>query len=80
MIADFIVQTKKFAECDLNDILEMIDYNIKLVWLNENTIPDTIIQFMNQQEYKRINISYLRSNYKVLVKDNNSIQQIFEGI
>jgi TusA-related sulfurtransferase len=58
----------------------MIDYNTKLVWLNEKSIPDTIIQFMNQQEYKLIDISYLRSNYKVLVKENNMIQNLFEGI
>jgi hypothetical protein len=81
-IIQSIVNHKKFKpyKPDISKLSEMIEYNTKLVWLNENTIPDTIIQFMNQQEYKRINISYLRSNYKVLVKDNNSIQQIFEGI
>lgn len=81
-IIQSIVNHKKFKPYnpDISKLSEMIEYNTKLVWLNENTIPDTIIQLMNQQEYKQINISYLRSNYKVLVKDNNSIQQIFEGI
>ena len=58
----------------------MIAYNTKLVWLNESTIPDTIIQFMNQQEYKRFDVGYLRSNYKVLVKENDDIQNLFESI
>ena len=58
----------------------MFDYNTKLVWLNENIIPDTIIQFMNQLEYKKIDISYLKSNYKVLVKGDDMIEDLFNSI
>ena len=62
------------------DIETMINYNIKLVWLHESTIPDTIIQLMNQQEYKIFDVPYLRSNYKILLKENDDIQNLFESI
>lgn len=77
-----IAKHKKFKPYNPNisNLTEMIEYNTKLVWLNEHSIPDTIIQFMNQQEYKTINVSYLRSNYKVLVKENDMIKSLFEGI
>jgi hypothetical protein len=73
---------KKFKpyKPNISELTEMIEYNTKLVWLNESTIPDTIIQFMNQQEYKKIDVGYLRSNYKVLVKTDDMIQNIFEGL
>lgn len=79
-IASAIVDTKKFSECNCNDIIEMIDYNIKLVWLHENVIPETIVMYMNQLEYKNIDLSTIRSNYKVLCKGNNDIEDIFEGL
>lgn len=80
MVADFITQTKKFAECDAKDILEMIDYNIKLVWLNEAIIPETIIMYMNQLEYNNIDVNYIKSNYKTLCKKDTTIEDIFESI
>lgn len=64
---------------DKEHIKEMIDYNIKLVWLNENVIPETIIESMNQQEYKEFDINYIKSNYKTLVGEDEDIKQIFEG-
>lgn len=87
-IASSILNTPKFKKlikesvlkCEKDDIEEMIRYNIKLVWLNENVIPDTIVQLMNQQEYIEYDISYLRSNYKILLKDNDNIQYIFDSI
>lgn len=73
---------KKFKayKPNISELSEMIDYNTKLVWLNEKVIPDTIIQFMNQQEYKKFDVAYLRSNYKVLVKENDDIQNLFDSI
>lgn len=79
-IADFIVKTKKFSECNAADILEMIDYNIKLVWLNEAVIPETIIMYMNQLEYNQVDTNYIRSNYKMLCKKNTEIEDIFDSI
>jgi hypothetical protein len=80
MIADFIVQTKKFSECNVSDIIEMIDYNIKLVWLNESVIPETIIMYMNQLDYNHVDTNYIRSNYKTLCKKNTEIEDIFDSI
>lgn len=65
---------------NMEDISEMINYNIKLVWLHESVIPDTIIQFMNQQEYKICDIKYIKSNYKVMLNEDSDIQNLFESI
>jgi HKD family nuclease len=56
----------------------MLEYNIKLVWLNEEVIPDTAIQAMNQCEYKSFDVSYIRSNYKQLLKQDDYLQNLFE--
>lgn len=69
-----------FLTTDNDMVEEMLKYNIKLVWLHESVIPDTIIQLMNQQEYKQFDISYLRSNYKILVGEDNDIQTLFDSI
>ena len=60
----------------------MIDYNIKLVWLHESVIPETVIQGMNNIEYEKCDIQYIRSNYKVLCgnKDESDIVSIFDSI
>lgn len=79
-IANCIIQTKKFSECNIDDIIEMIDYNIKLVWLNEKTIPETLIMYMNQIEYKNIDLSTIKSNYRTLCKQNIEIEDIFNSI
>lgn len=81
-IALLIASHKKFKpyKPDIFELEEMFDYNTKLVWLNEKVIPDTIIQFMNQQEYKKFDVGYLRSNYKVLVKTDDMIQNLFDSI
>lgn len=87
-VASNILREKKFntlineniIEQSKDDIAEMIDYNIKLVWLHESTIPDTLIMMMNQEEYKQYDISYIRNNYKVLLTEDNDIQTLFESI
>jgi len=83
-IADWIINNKKFTPYHFKkkDILEMIDYNIKLVWLNEETIPQPVIQSMNEVEYKKVDVGVLRSNYKLLAKtqEDTDIESIFEDI
>ena len=79
-IVGSITDVKKFNECPVSDILEMIDYNIKLVWLHEDVIPETIVMYMNQCDYKVIDISYIKSNYKVMCKKNDDVEQIFESL
>jgi 5'-3' exonuclease len=75
-----IVSNKKFQDCDTKEILEMIDYNVKLVWLHENIIPETIVMYMNQCEYNVIDVPYIKSNYKVLCKKNDEIEKIFDSL
>jgi 5'-3' exonuclease len=79
-IISAITGFKKFVNCDTADISEMFDYNIKLVWLNESIIPETIIIYMNQLEYNITDINYIRSNFRTMCKKNNSIEDIFESI
>lgn len=72
---------KKFDnKISQKDILEMIEYNIKLVWLNEQVIPDTIIDVMNQQEYLQVDTDYFRGSYTSLLGEDDEIKDIFEGI
>lgn len=83
-IIDSLITLKKFLPYNLDKSLvkEMIDYNIKLVWLHESVIPETVIQGMNNIEYEKCDIQYIRSNYKVLCgnKDESDIMSIFDSI
>lgn len=79
-IAEEISNHKKYKPYKPNraDIEEMIRYNIRLVWLNENTLPQTLISVMNQQVYNEYDISYIKSNYKAMVGDDDYVKKIFE--
>ena len=83
-IANWIINSKKFSPYKFkkSDILEMLNYNIKLVWLNEETIPSSVIQSMNESEYKNIDVNVLRNNYRLLAKtsEDTDIESIFEEI
>lgn len=82
-VSKSIIQYKKYNQYNpvMEDVEEMINYNIKLVWLNETVIPETIIMVMNQQEYKVIDIEYIRSNFKILLDENdNFIKNIFDEL
>ena len=59
------------------DVREMLEYNTKLVWLNESVIPETIITKMTSEEYKQVNIDDIRLNYKMLVPIKTDIESIF---
>jgi len=63
------------------NIKAMIEYNKKLVWLHESIIPESLIQKMNEAEYKYCDMSYIRNNYKVLTGENtDDIESLFGGI
>lgn len=79
-IINMILDIKKFNDCDYNTVSEMFDYNIKLVWLNESVIPETITLYMNQLEYNIIDTNYIKSNFRVMCQKNNEIEDIFESI
>lgn len=76
-----ILEKYKDANPIKEDIIEMIQYNTKLVYLNESVIPETISMVMNQQEYKQYDVPYIRSNFRVLLDNNEDyIKNLFEGI
>lgn len=81
-IVTTILHNKKFQNVGVRyeDIAIMIDYNLKLVWLNESTIPDTVTTAMVQFEYKQADMADFRSNYKLLLGTNKSIEQAFNEI
>lgn len=84
LIINQLVSIKKFIPYNLDKSLvrEMMEYNIKLVWLNENIIPETVIQGMNNTEYNICDVNYIRSNYRSLSgeQEDNDIMNIFENI
>lgn len=58
----------------------MLKYNTKLVWLNEDIIPEDIQNSMSKNDYKEFNVDDIRHNYKVLLKEDEDILNIFEEI
>lgn len=77
-----IANLKKFQGLVSKQDLEMMwDYNIKLVWLNENVIPEHIIQDMNKEEYKEFDVSEAYNNYKIFApQEENNIEKLFEEV
>ncbi len=80
-IASYIAEGKKWKEYGFKnkDIIEMLEYNTKLVWINEETVPATVLTAMNNQEYKEIDITDIKNNYKQLL-ENEQIRDIYEEI
>lgn len=82
IIATEISKLKKFdGQVTSQQIAEMIEYNIKLVWLNEAVIPDTVVDVMNNSEYNVVDVNYFRGSYRLFLGgDTNDIENIFEGV
>lgn len=81
-VANNIATTPKFANqgATADAVREMIDYNLRLVWLNEAVIPETVTTAMVQFEYKIFNVADLKHNHKLLMGQNTEIEDIFNGI
>lgn len=80
-VSEEISNIKKFANLvSIQDIKEMIEYNINLVWLNEQIIPEPIVAVMNQHDYNQYDLSYIRGSYTTLLGENDDIKDIFESI
>ena len=66
------------------DISEMFQYNLHMVILDEKYIPEEQKNLMLAQrdDYKMIDLNYLKNNYKVLGSRSNqqTIENIFEDI
>lgn len=80
--SEYISSLDKYKDYDISseNVNEMLIYNTKLVWLNESVIPEPIIQAMNQENYNEYDISYLRSNFKILIGEDDNIKNIFESL
>ena len=81
-IAKYIAELPKYSQYNfkVEDIIEMLNYNIKLVVLHENIMPDTVIKSMVQTEYKVPDIKPLKLNNKLLLEQNKSIEDTFYSI
>lgn len=81
-IAKYIAETSKFEQygADPDLIKEMIDYNLKLVWLNESILPETVTKAMVSTEYKVFNTKDLHNNYKLLLNTNSDMANLFDSI
>lgn len=82
-IVESIAKSGKYSKYSINTdhAQQMFDYNRVLVWLNEKTIPEDIQQVMDSVEYKKFDISYIKSNYRALAKlqkGETSIESIFD--
>lgn len=81
-VAEYICNMKKFKpyNFNVNEVETMLKYNTKLVWLHEDVIPDTIIVTMNQQEYIQYDINEIRTNFKILIREDDEIRELFDSI
>lgn len=81
-ISEYIINMKKYRPYKFikENLIEMLKYNTKLVWLDKDIIPEDIQISMSKNEYKEFNVDDIRHNYKVLLKDDENILNIFEEI
>ena len=82
-VSESITHIKKFKDVPIDDVQELIRYNIQLVWLDKSTIPQEIQDRMRSVEYKTIDIEYFKGSYKTLLGNNEpetqEIMNIFES-
>lgn len=81
-ISEYLSEKFKKYNIPSTYILDMILYNIKVVWLNIETIPDEIVTNMEKvDDYKLCDIDYMRSNYRSIIGDQKiNIEDIFDSI
>lgn len=81
-VINYIANSKKFSKYKISkkSIRERIEYNEKLVWLSNDKIPKNIQEALQTQELKTPDISQIKTNYKVLLKEDEGIKDIFESI
>lgn len=81
-VIDYIANLKKFSKYKISkkSIRERMEYNEQLVWLSNDKIPESIKEALQTQDLKTPDISQIKTNYKVLLKEEEDIKNIFEGI
>jgi 5'-3' exonuclease len=76
------ILNEKF-DLPISNVLELFDYNTKLVYLNDTIYPQEILDIMNNIEYKKFDLSYIKNNYKILASSENEtkpIEDIFDSL
>lgn len=81
-IAGWICTEKKFKPYNFSypAVLEQLKYNLKVVWLNEESMPQSILPAMASVEYKQVDVRDLRMNFKLMLEKDDSIEDIFNEI
>lgn len=83
-IIKYLKCTKRFKNYkeSVEDIAEMFDFNLILVRLHRDSIPQASIDLMNlhKDEYKIADINFIRNNYKVLAQHEESVEKLFEDL
>ena len=71
---------KKFNGYNTEKISEMLDYNLRLVWLNEEVIPETVITKMAESEYKKADVNEIKNNFRVLCEVPEDISKVEDDL
>lgn len=84
-ICQNIITNSKYSKYIKNKshIYDMFEYNRTLVLLDSSVIPQEYQKKMESVEYKKYDLSYIKSNYKILMSkkpQETSIEDIFESI
>ena len=68
VIINEILTSRRFQDCtdSIQDILDVFDYNTRLVMLDESVYNQEELNRMRASEYKEFDLSYLKNNYKIL--------------
>ena len=68
-IARLIASSKKLpSHLTKEHVMEMLEYNKQLVWLDRSVYPEKILEKMEECEYKTGGAEYIKHNYKTLIK------------
>lgn len=79
-ICDTLIHEKQYG--DLTDVKDEFDYNIKLVWLNSEVIPEKLIEQADEIPYNIYEVSNIKMNYKLLCGDDeeDEAMKVFESL
>ena len=85
LILDNIINNlpKRFNKniIDKQTLKEEFDYNLKMVWLSKNIVPDTIKSACKLVEYKQADLSQISNNYEYMVTDSKKeIENLIQGL
>ena len=80
-IIRWVMSYKKFyGKMTYEELSEMFDYNIKLVYLNESVMPDSYSKAMVQFQLGECDVLNIKRNYKMLLGTDKNVENIFNEI